>query len=70
MKHIALALAAAIGFTASAPAVAEDAHHKNHPTGKQAETVNLTAGMVKKIDKDAGELSIAHEAIDNLAMRK
>ena len=71
MKRIATALILGIGCTAAPWTFAEDAHqHEGHLSGKPAETAKLTAGVVKKIDKDSGKLSIAHEAIENLAMPK
>ena len=62
MKRIAMTVIASLWLAASSYAPADDAHHK-----KEA---GLTAGLVKKIDKDAGKISIAHEPIENLGMPK
>ena len=58
---VCLALAPAL------PSRADDAHHIPKTAQSAAST---TAGMVKKVDKSAGKITIQHEAIDNLAMPK
>lgn len=62
MKRIAMTVITGLWLAASPYAPADEAHHKKGP--------GLTAGVVKKVDKDAGKLSIAHEAIENLGMPK
>ena len=62
MKRIAMTVIAGLWLAASPYAPADEAHHKKAP--------GLTAGLVKKIDKDAGKISIAHEPIENLGMPK
>ena len=62
MKRTAINLIASLCLVASLYAVGDDAHHKKAD--------GLTAGVVKKIDKDAGKISIAHEPIENLGMPK
>lgn len=46
------------------PAFADDAHHAGAPTASAA----LSEGMVKKVDKAAGKLTIAHGPLANLDM--
>lgn len=70
MKRIAMNLVASLCLVVSPYAVGEDSHHKNHQMDKPAESAKLTAGVVRKIDKDARKLSIAHEPIENLRMPK
>ena len=62
MKRTAMNLIASLCLAASPYAVGDEANHKK--------AAGLTAGVVKKIDKDAGKLSIAHEPIENLGMPK
>jgi Cu/Ag efflux protein CusF len=62
MKRIAMNLIASLCLVASPHAVGDDAHHKKD--------AGLTAGVVKKIDRDAGKISIAHDPIENLGMPK
>lgn len=70
MKPIAMNFIASLCLVASPLAFGDDAHHKNHQMAKPAESTKMTAGVVKKIDKEAGKLSIAHEPIENLGMPK
>lgn len=70
MKRIAMNFIASLCLVASPHAFGDDAHHENHQMAKPAESTKMTAGVVKKIDKEAGKLSIAHEAIENLGMPK
>ena len=68
MKKFAYAILASVAL-AAAPAFADKDHGDKH--GAKAATADgLTAGVVKKIDKDAGKISIAHEPIENLGMPK
>ena len=62
MKRTAMNLIASLCLVASPYAVGDDAHHKTD--------AGLTAGVVKKIDRGAGKISIAHEPIENLGMPK
>lgn len=67
MKRFAWALVAAVALAAP-PTFADDDHDKH---GSQAApAAGLTAGVVRKIDKDAGKISIAHDPIENLGMPK
>ena len=70
MKRTTINLVASLCLVASPYAVGDDAHHKDHQMGKPVESAKMTAGVVKKIDRDAGKLSIAHEPIENLGMPK
>ena len=68
MKRIATNFIASLCLIASPLAFGDDAHHKDHQMAKPAAPAKMTAGVVKKIDKQAGKLSIAHEPIENLGM--
>ena len=70
MKRNAINFIASLCLVASPYAVGDDAHHKNHQMGKPVESAKMTSGVVKKLDKDAGKLSIAHDPIENLGMPK
>ena len=58
---------AAFFFAMLAPlgAVADDAHHK---TVGAAGTADMTAGEVRKVDLDAGKLTLKHAEIKSLDM--
>lgn len=72
-----LAWIAALSF-ASVPAWAGGTHGEHErvepppaaaaATAAAANSVRLTEGTVKKIDKDAGKLTITHGPLENLAM--
>jgi Cu/Ag efflux protein CusF len=69
MKRFAYALLAAVAL--AAPVAFADKEHDHGKHGSQAaQAGGLTAGVVRKIDKDAGKISIAHEPIENLGMPK
>lgn len=62
---LALALVAAL----TAPAFAQDAHHGHGaPVKTSAAATTLADGEVKKVDKDAGKMTIKHGPIENLGM--
>lgn len=69
MKRFAYALLAVVALAAPAAFADKDHDHDKHGT-KAAPSDGLTAGVVQRIDKDAGKISIAHEAIENLGMPK
>ena len=68
----AIALAAAVAALSSGPAVAQT-HHHPHPshapaTVAQASVATLTDGEVRKVDKDAGKITLKHGPIKSLDM--
>ena len=68
----AIALAAAVAALSSGPAVAQT-HHHAHPshapaTVAQASVATLADGEVRKVDKDAGKITLKHGPIVNLDM--
>lgn len=67
MKRFAFALLAAFALAAPSAFAKHINGHDSHDAAV-APADRLTAGVVKKIDKDAGKISIAHEAIENLGM--
>jgi Cu/Ag efflux protein CusF len=69
MKRFAYAFLAAVALAAPAAFADKDHDHDKHGS-QSAPADGLTAGVVKKIDKDAGKISIAHESIENLGMPK
>jgi Cu(I)/Ag(I) efflux system protein CusF len=69
MKRFAYALLAAVVLAAPA-AFAEEEHNHDKHSAKAASAAKLTSGVVRKIDKAAGKISIAHEPIENLGMPK
>ena len=69
MKRFAYAVLASVAL--AGPAAFADKDHGHDKHGAQAAPADgLTAGVVKKIDKDAGKISIAHDPIENLGMPK
>lgn len=62
-----LFLAAAICLSLPMAAYADDAHHKKSATPSAADAT-LTPGEVRKVDKDAGKVTIKHAPLANLGM--
>ena len=69
------ALAVALVASSVLPALAQDAGHR-HPAPSAAAAARadpgaaMTQGVVKRVDKTTGRLTIAHDAIKNLGMPK
>ena len=57
-------------FTLAAPlaAYADDAHHKMDAAAAPAAAAAMSSGVVKKIDKDQGKVTIQHGPLENLGM--
>ena len=49
-------------------AFADSAHHSAAAATNSAASAGLSEGTVTKVDRAAGKLTIAHEALDNLNM--
>lgn len=62
-----LIIAVTMGLALPYVAYADDAHHKN-ADAKPAAGAALTSGEVRKVDKDAGKVTIKHGPIENLGM--
>ena len=62
-----LIIAVTIGLALPYVAYADDAHHKN-TDAKPATGAALTPGEVRKVDKDAGKVTIKHGPLENLGM--
>ena len=67
-----IALAAAVAALAAGPAVSQT-HHHAHPshapaTVAQATAATLADGEVRKVDKDAGKITLKHGPIKSLDM--
>ena len=69
MKRFAYAIVAAVALAAPS-AFATHVHGHDGHDAAVAPADGLTAGVVRKIDKDAGKISIAHQPIENLGMPK
>lgn len=68
MKAVSKIAAAALIAMAST-AFAQDAHHAHGHDGHEAAApVQLVDGEVKKVDKEAGKITIRHGEIKNLGM--
>jgi Cu(I)/Ag(I) efflux system protein CusF len=67
-----LSLIAMVFLALAAPLAArgDDAHHKMDATaaGAPAADAATTAGVVKKVDKDQGKITIQHGPLENLGM--
>lgn len=74
MKHTsALALSLSLGLTLSAPLAAlaggDHGSHSGHAMSKSVAGSNTpVAGEVKKVDKDAGKITIRHGELKDLGM--
>ena len=62
-----IVIAVTIGLSAPHAAHADDAHHKN-AEAKTAAGAMAAEGEVRKIDKDAGKITIRHGPLKNLDM--
>jgi Cu/Ag efflux protein CusF len=60
----------AIGCTLAGSAIAQTAseHADHHPAADPAAASDLSDGEVRKVDKDAGKVTLKHGAIKNLDM--
>jgi len=68
-KQTTLALALVAALSAPAIALAQDAHHGHGAVTKTSSAAAALAdGEVKKVDKDAGKMTIKHGPIQNLGM--
>lgn len=64
MKSVSnIFLAAAIALSSAPVAFAQDKEHK-----AQAAASSMTAGEIRKVDKEAGKVTIRHEELKNLDM--
>lgn len=68
-------LAAAIALSSASAAYAQDKEHEAHhaaPGAQAAEqsaaSSSMTAGEIRKVDKQAGKVTIRHEELKNLDM--
>lgn len=70
MKTIVVFLAA-VSLSGAAFAQNSASHDSHHPAGAkaaQASTSALTKGEVRKVDKEAGKVTIKHGPLENLGM--
>ena len=67
MKTRDFAIAVTMSLAMSYAAYADDAHHKN-ADAKAAVGAALTEGEIRKVDKDAGKITIKHGPLRNLDM--
>ncbi len=64
-----LIIAAALSLALPYTGYADDAHHKNPPAKlAAAPAAGLAEGEVRKVDKDAGKVTIKHGPLPNLDM--
>lgn len=71
MNAKTLLLATALAFASTTPALAQNMHdsHGSHGNAAAATTASpMSEGSVRKIDKAAGKLTIAHGPLANLGM--
>jgi len=61
-----ITLFTALGLTLSVAAYADDAHHPDKPSATAA--AEKSSGEVKKIDKEAGKITLKHGPLTNLDM--
>jgi Cu/Ag efflux protein CusF len=66
MKSNHIIAAALIAF--SAGAFAQTGAAAATPSAGTADASSVTAGEVRKVDKEAGKITIRHEALENLGM--
>lgn len=66
LTKLAIAVVAALAIVPLA--VADDAHHASASAQTPAAASTLSEGEIKKVDKEAGKLTIKHGPIPNLEM--
>jgi Cu(I)/Ag(I) efflux system protein CusF len=66
LTKLTLAIVATLSFLT--PALANDAHHVSASTKTSVAATAMTDGEIKKVDKNAGKLTIKHGPIANLEM--
>ena len=62
-----LAFLATLAALAAAPAATAQSHH-DHPAASQASSAAMADGEVRKVDRDAGEVTLKHGYIKSLDM--
>ena len=67
MKAGVFITATVLGMASAAPALADDAHHKEAPKVAQA-AAPLAEAEVRKVDKEAKKITLRHGPIANLDM--
>lgn len=70
MKNPATALLLLTSLALAGPTLAQTAngHESHHPAAAEAVAADLTDGEVRKIDKEAGKVTLKHGVIKNLDM--
>lgn len=69
MKHItAIALAAAVALSVASLRAAAQTHSHNHGAPSAQSPSSMADGEVRKIDKEAGKVTIKHGEIKSLEM--
>ncbi|MBZ0248472.1 MAG: copper-binding protein [Burkholderiales bacterium] len=62
-----LAFLATLAALAAAPAATAQSHH-DHPAASQASSAAMADGEVRKVDRDAGKVTLKHGYIKSLDM--
>jgi Cu/Ag efflux protein CusF len=69
MKVLVAVAVAGFALTLPLAGIAQNEHGAHHaPTPAPAATSAMTNGVVKRVDKASGSVTIAHEALSNLGM--
>lgn len=67
-RFVQFILASVLGLSAITSAVADSGHGAKHSATSASAEASMTDGEVKKVDKDAGKITIKHGPIANLDM--
>lgn len=68
MKSLLTAALITLAAVVSAPSMAATHDHMEHAAMAGQDDAALTAGVVKKVDKSAGKLTLTHGPLTNLGM--
>ena len=68
LNHLNLIFVAVLIAGASLPVLGHDEHPKSKPSAAAAGSSQLAEGEVRKIDKEAGKITLRHGPITNLEM--
>ncbi|MFJ7566186.1 copper-binding protein [Herminiimonas sp. NPDC097707] len=70
MKTIAqISIALAVGLTSASLTFANDAHHHATDARSSESVAAMSEGVVRKVDKENGEITIRHGELKNLGMQ-
>lgn len=68
MNRVVIGIAVLSATALPLVAAAQSEHMAHHPTATSSVQTEMTKGVVKRVERDAGRVTIAHEPLLNLRM--